>query len=280
MPIAADTAEMIVDGSFNVAHRFEANALESADSASNRQRSRRLAQESATWSHSLPLSPSSTIFVRCDIARMDVLKVLIVGPADTPYANGCFVFDVHLPGDYPNVPPLISLETTGGGRVQFNPNLYDNGGVCLSVLNTWFGGPDEMWKPQTSSLLQVLVSIQSLILVPEPFFNEPGNERMRGTAEGTQLSNAYNHVTACNTFLWAIQSQLRSCCPVFGDVIRTHFYLKRKEICQQLQEWLKTLNSDTVVVDGDYSVAKMKEVRNSLKQLRKELYGLPKPATW
>ena len=29
--------------------------------------------------------------------RMDVLKVLIVGPEGTPYQNGCFEFDVFLP---------------------------------------------------------------------------------------------------------------------------------------------------------------------------------------
>jgi len=31
-----------------------------------------------------------------------------------------------------------------------------------------------MWKPGTSTLLQVLISIQSLILVDAPYFNEPG----------------------------------------------------------------------------------------------------------
>lgn len=64
--------------------------------------------------------------------------------------------------------------------------------VCLSVLNTWHGRPEEKWNAQTSSFLQVLVSIQSLILVPEPYFNEPGYERSRGTPAGTQSSKEYN----------------------------------------------------------------------------------------
>ena len=34
--------------------------------------------------------------------------------------------------------------------------------VCLSLLGTWHGEP---WNPRTGSLLQVLVSIQGLILV-------------------------------------------------------------------------------------------------------------------
>ena len=47
-----------------------------------------------------------------------------------------------------------------------------DGKVCLSLLGTWDGDRGESWNSQTSTLLQVLVSIQSLILVPEPFFNE------------------------------------------------------------------------------------------------------------
>lgn len=56
-------------------------------------------------------------------------QVLMTGPADTPYANGCFEFDVYFPVDYPNSPPLINLETTGNHTVRFNPNLYNDGKV-------------------------------------------------------------------------------------------------------------------------------------------------------
>lgn len=60
-------------------------------------------------------------------------QVLITGPADTPYANGCFEFDVYFPQDYPNSPPLVNLETTGGHSVRFNPNLYNDGKVSWKV---------------------------------------------------------------------------------------------------------------------------------------------------
>jgi hypothetical protein len=45
-------------------------------------------------------------------------------------------------------------------------------------------------------LLQVLVSIQSLILVPEPYFNEPGYEQ-RGNQ---QQSKEYNKVRLAGQF--------------------------------------------------------------------------------
>ena len=83
------------------------------------------------------------------------LQVLITGPEDTPYANGCFEFDVFFPADYPQSPMQVHLVTTGRHTVRFNPNLYNDGKVCLSVLNTWHGRPEEKWNPQASSLLQV-----------------------------------------------------------------------------------------------------------------------------
>jgi len=60
-------------------------------------------------------------------------QVLMTGPSDTPYANGCFEFDVYFPVDYPNSPPLINLETTGNHTVRFNPNLYNDGKVCCFI---------------------------------------------------------------------------------------------------------------------------------------------------
>lgn len=53
------------------------------------------------------------------------------------------------------MPMLINLETTGRHSVRFNPNLYNDGKVCLSVLNTWHGRPEEKWNAHTSSFLQV-----------------------------------------------------------------------------------------------------------------------------
>ena len=64
----------------------------------------------------------------------------------------------------------VHFLTTGGGRIRFNPNLYSNGKVCLSLLNTWGEG----WDANTSTILQLLVSIQGLVLVKDPYFNEVG----------------------------------------------------------------------------------------------------------
>uniref|UniRef100_A0A3Q3GHE9 UBC core domain-containing protein n=1 Tax=Labrus bergylta TaxID=56723 RepID=A0A3Q3GHE9_9LABR len=128
-----DTFEMVSedeDGKvmFKVNYHYMSQVKNASDTNSAA-RSRRLAQEAVTLSTSLPLSSFSSVFVRCDEERLDIMKVLITGPADTPYANGCFEFDVYFPQDYPNSPPLVNLETTGGHSVRFNPNLYNDGKV-------------------------------------------------------------------------------------------------------------------------------------------------------
>ena len=73
-----------------------------------------------------------TVLVYIEIVHVLVIlfwQVLITGPEDTPYANGCFEFDVYFPQDYPKAPPNINLETTGNHSVRFNPNLYNDGKV-------------------------------------------------------------------------------------------------------------------------------------------------------
>lgn len=96
-------------------------------------RIRRLAQESASLLNSLPLSLSSSVFVCVADERLDIMKILLTGPSDTPYSGGCFEFDVYFPTDYPNLPMQMNLMTTGNRTVRFNPNLYDCGKVGFRV---------------------------------------------------------------------------------------------------------------------------------------------------
>ena len=70
------------------------------------------------------------------------MKAIIMGAVDTPYALGAFTFDMFMDQTYPSKPPKITLMTTGNGKVRFNPNLYANGKVCLSLLGTWRGQYD------------------------------------------------------------------------------------------------------------------------------------------
>jgi ubiquitin-conjugating enzyme E2 O len=46
------------------------------------------------------------IYVRVYEDRMDLLRAAIVGAYGTPYQDGLFFFDFHLPPEYPDVPPV------------------------------------------------------------------------------------------------------------------------------------------------------------------------------
>lgn len=90
---------------------------------------------------------------------------------------------------------VVQLVHYHSGGLRLNPNLYNCGKVCLSLLNTWAGGKNERWIPGVSTILQVLVSIQALILNANPYFNEPGYEHLNGSPAGETKSRQYNEST-------------------------------------------------------------------------------------
>lgn len=124
--------------------------------------------------------------------------------------------------------------------MRFNPNLYQCGKVCLSLLGTW-QGPG--WVSGESTLLQVLVSIQSLILVPDPYFNEPGWERERGTPRGATNSSNYNRSIRRFTLEAALESHLSAILaktntyPEFEEAMKKHFLEKRSLIEKEIRQW-------------------------------------------
>lgn len=201
-------------------------------------------KELATYNSSLPINIHSSIFVRYDMNDIRNVKALIIGPKDTPYENGCFIFDILIPNNYPNEPPKVNLQTTGNGTVRFNPNLYNSGKVCLSLLGTWSGELGEKWNKDTSTLLQVLVSIQSLIFVENPYFNEPGYEKGMHTELGKNKNFKYNDNIRYNTIKWAINDNITDPCPEFKDLIFNHFKLKKDEINKTINEWYSITQID------------------------------------
>ncbi len=155
-------------------HHYHANFV--ANHKSPPAKTIRLAQELADISHALPVEHTNAIYVRCDKERVDFMQALIMGSNGTPYGHGAYLFDIYFDDTYPNNPPKVNLTTTGNGQIRFNPNLYSCGKVCLSLLGTWRGSAMENWDAKVSTLLQVLVSIQSIIMSEEVYFNEPGFE--------------------------------------------------------------------------------------------------------
>ena len=205
----------------------------------------RLAQEFADLPRALPCESTNSIYVRVDKDNMDLMKVLIIGSEGTPYSNGAFLFDVFFDNQYPNAPPKVTLMTTGGGSTRFNPNLYSNGKVCLSLLGTWRGNSTENWDPKISTLLQVLISIQSIIMSELVYFNEPSCESEMGTPSGEAKNEAYSNIVRYSNIKYAMIEQIKKPSLGFEEIIRRHFYLKKDQILKEVKGWIERSKTAT-----------------------------------
>ena len=87
-----------------------------------------------------------------------------------------------------------------------------------------------MWNPRSSNLVQVVLSIQGLILgTSTPYYLEAGYEKQRGTLEGAISSRRYNE----GAYLLTLRSMVASLsCPLtpFESLIKNHFKEHRKRI--------------------------------------------------
>lgn len=129
------------------------------------------------------LQVTDTIWFCPDPEQFDRLIVLILGPDDTPYAHGFYLYECVIPSTYPSNPPTVQM-LTGEDKVHMHPNMYSlrsckPGKVCVSILNTW-SGPG--WLPSIS-LESVFITIQSLFtadpLCSEPAFHKPTPKTQR-----------------------------------------------------------------------------------------------------
>jgi len=98
--------------------------------------------------------------------------VYISGPPGTEYEGGIFKALMNFPEEYPNAPPKMKFISD-----MWHPNVYPDGGVCISILHT----PDPMnpqereeetWRP-IQTVESILVSVCSMIA--DANFSSPAN---------------------------------------------------------------------------------------------------------
>ncbi len=221
----------------------------------------RIMSELSSLKKDLPVNWDSSVIMRIIPTNTNLLSFIIVGPKDTPYHNGLFEFHVYFPDNYPSVVPQVLINTTDNGKVRFNPNLYDNGKVCLSLLGTWRGEKGESWIPEISSFFQIIISIQSLILVDDPYFNEPGYERSANTENGKKNSKLYNDNIRLQTMRVAMLGMLNNKLKSYEDFITQHFKLKKNEIIKVLNKWYdESLNKEKFKKVYDELLLKLNEL--------------------
>ncbi|KAL9651522.1 hypothetical protein ABK040_001468 [Willaertia magna] len=209
-------------------HHFKGNA---SSHIANRKFIQVVQKEWKLLQENLP----SNIFVKVFENRLDLIRAVIVGSPYTPYNDGVYVFDIYLPPSYPHDPPQVKFFSY---NEKINPNLYENGHICLSLLGTWQGKEDhESWVPGKSNILQVLLSIQGLVLVPEPYYNEANHDKQLNTATGSHNSNLYNE----NTLLLCIRHMIKNIRhpPLHCEaIIMKNFKEKASSIIARLEPYL------------------------------------------
>merc|ERR1719422_2251248 len=156
-----------------------------------------------------------------------------MGQKNTPYEDGIFFFDFQLGSEYPILPPSCHYISYCTDRL--NPNLYEEGKVCVSLLGTWSGKGTETWTPD-SNLLQLLVSIQGLILVREPYFNEAGYEKQKGTQQGEENSRMYNEMAVLK-MVQSMTKLVRNPPKPFAEEIMDHMMDNAGKLMARLMMW-------------------------------------------
>ena len=240
----------------------------------------RLIGEYSNLQNSLPVEFTNSIFVRVDKDKIDHMVAIIFGSEGTPYSSGAFVFDVSFGPDYPNNPPHVVITSTGNGTVRFNPNLYSTGKVCLSLLGTWRGSTAENWNPKISTIYQVLISIQSIIMSDLVYFNEPSYEGLLGTEEGNQLNEGYSNIVRYNNIRVCMIDMIKNPPKGFENIIKIHFFLKKERILREVDSWIEQAEKVPYKMDslismhnGSYSsrFSNKSNYINDLKKIREEL---------
>lgn len=180
------------------------------------------------------------IYLSIDKKNLMNQHALIIGPKDTPYFGGFFFFEIIYPENYPANSPQVTLLTIEK-NVRFNPNLYECGKVCLSILGTWSG---PAWSPVMNIRL-ILQSIQSL-LCSFPIQNEPGFEN---TKENEITSIEYNQYLIYNTYRIAIIEVLKNkfnVSSLFKKEIEKEFNNNKSKLSNDLLSYKQIFGNSTV----------------------------------
>ena len=182
-------------------------------------------------------TPVPGIYIHYDDNNLSTVRALIIGPKDTPYEDGFFFFTLNYPESYPFEHPSAKFETINQ-TIRFNPNLYEGGKVCLSILGTWQG---PAWTPiQTTK--SVLLSILSL-MGENPINNEPSN-KWESAKKTDKIAVDYIEYIRYHKHSFAILEMVRNkkFFPYFNDIVEKYFVDNYERLLKEVETLEKTHN--------------------------------------
>lgn len=153
--------------------------------------------------------------------------------------------------------PLTNMLNTGGGSYGFNPNLYDTGFVCLSVIGTWSASS---WVPNETTIIHVLRVLQACVLVEEPFCNEPSYQGHKGSSMSLNYNRKMHEKTVKLAMLdWLERKSYRLAHlgsygrpvllgqrskpegrkdGIWDEVVKRHFAANKEQILDTIKQWI------------------------------------------
>ena len=167
---------------------------------------------------------------------------MIIGPPDTLYYGGFYFFKFLFPSNYPYSPPKLTY-LTNDGYIRFNPNLYTNGKVCISILNTWHG--DQWSSCQTiSSVLLTLCTV----LNNNPLLNEPGIQKTNFNIPNYNRIIRYSNISVaiCDMIN---KSRLPDSFEKFYPIMKKHFLENYENYMNIIDEYSKNKEETNIIVE-------------------------------
>lgn len=200
-------------------------------------------------------SPPNGIFYVHDDTNMLAGKAMIIGPSDTPYEGGYYFFKFEFPDNYPHAPPKV-IYCTNDGKTRMHPNLYKNGKVCLSLLNTWNG---DAWTG-CNTITSILLVIRS-IMTKEPLSHEPGlDERHRDFFKYQEIVR-YKNIQLAMLDVFKneyYKNEFSNLFEIAKSDLMDNLEIKKEIIYNSMKSWDESnieTNANNVVYTSIYSMA-------------------------
>ena len=204
----------------------------------------------------------SGIYFYYDESNLGKFYFIITGEEDTPYDKGIYPFKLKISKDpvneYPFSPPIVKFILPNDGISRMNPNLYIDGKVCLSMINTWHGPG---WRP-TYTLDKIMLAIKALVLGEKyPLINEPGYELDSYSKINTIIVNKNNKT---NEEIYYEKLKLYNICiehQNFALAIIKMFLMKDEKDYKMFH---KIIN-DFIIKNKNYYIEKLNKLINTYK---------------
>ena len=136
--------------------------------------------------------------------------VVIPGKPGSVWAPGLYPATMTFTQDYPEKPPTVKFLPING-KPLFHPNVYNDGGVCMSIINPEGSrhhyGSGGTWKPSLT-IKQVLLALQT--------FLDEATSLCVAAAATRKHPSAHPHECSRGTPMLALRTGLRAVVPQGG----------------------------------------------------------------